>query len=637
MIATAQKTIADLNDGRGIQSVDVQYYLSASATALSGGSWSTNAPAWVNGKYMWSKTVTTYTDGGKKESTPACITGAKGTTGSSGKGVSSIAEQYYLSTSKTIQTGGSWVATPPDWSVGKYMWTRIAITYTDGTTTYTTPYCDSSWEAVNDLDVGGRNLLLESNFVDKKPFAYFNKSGYGFCYTGAATESNIVFGLVDNLSLKQNQSYTLSFIAWAHAMGSSGQWLSTDLWPDTLPQKDWHLTSTATKYSWTFSSSHSDMSACKLRFFSDRKNANGYKVEYAVYIADIKLEEGNRATDWMPAPEDTIPARRNLIENSSLLSNTTGWNPKSAVIYEWAEDSSGMPCGVYLTKEETTSRLFPLSRHPTQAPKEGEIYTISAEVCKYGTNDIPSGSTIFVRWYNVNGNYLERCTINIPTSLTSKWTRLSATGLYTPAAEWAFTDCTVAMGNGAGSLGVRRIKLEMGATATEWTAAPEDYVDTLEMGMALTNVKAEITNLGNSIRQEVAANYAATNDVVELGRKMQTLSEQTEENFSWSATEIETMKTNYGNAMEATEEQIRLIQMYMTFSQSGLAIGKTGNPFTFRVVNDRLAFFMNETEVAYLSNNKLYVTHAEILKSMRIGKFAFEPQTNGNLSLVYTG
>ena len=60
-------------------------------------------------------------------------------------------------------------------------------------------------------------------------------------------------------------------------------------------------------------------------------------------------------------------------------------------------------------------------------------------------------------------------------------------------------------------------------------------------------------------------------------------------------------------------------------------------PFTFRVVNDRLAFYMNDTEVAYLSNNKLYVTQAEILSKLIIGKFAFEPQTNGNLSLIYNG
>jgi len=46
---------------------------------------------------------------------------------------------------------------------------------------------------------------------------------------------------------------------------------------------------------------------------------------------------------------------------------------------------------------------------------------------------------------------------------------------------------------------------------------------------------------------------------------------------------------------------------------------------------------MNNTEVAYLSDNKLFVTQAEILTRLKIGKFAYEPQTNGNLSMIYTG
>lgn len=131
----------------GIASVDVEYYLSTSATALSGGLWSTTAPTWVNDKYMWSRTVTT--DGaGNKTYSPnqngACIAGAKGdtgATGATGKGVTSIVEQYYKSTSATALSGGSWGTTYPGWESGKYIWTRSVITYTDKTTTTTTAVC----------------------------------------------------------------------------------------------------------------------------------------------------------------------------------------------------------------------------------------------------------------------------------------------------------------------------------------------------------------------------------------------------------------------------------------------------------------------------------------------------------------
>lgn len=136
--------------------VDVEYYLSTSPTSLSGGSWSTTAPTWVNGKYMWSRTVTT--DGaGNRTYSPnqngVCIAGAQGATGAkgdkgdtggtgaTGKGVKSIVEQYYKSTSATAMSGGSWSTTYPGWENSKYIWTRSVITYTDNTSSTTTAVC----------------------------------------------------------------------------------------------------------------------------------------------------------------------------------------------------------------------------------------------------------------------------------------------------------------------------------------------------------------------------------------------------------------------------------------------------------------------------------------------------------------
>lgn len=144
------KNIATEEDIRKtVKSVDVMYYLSTSQTSLTGGTWTTTAPTWVNGKYMWSKTVTTYTDGTNKESSPTCIAGAKGDTGLDGVGVSEIIEEYYLSTSNTSQTGGTWTTSVPTWSKGKFIWTRSKIIYTNGRIDYTTPICDSTWQAID--------------------------------------------------------------------------------------------------------------------------------------------------------------------------------------------------------------------------------------------------------------------------------------------------------------------------------------------------------------------------------------------------------------------------------------------------------------------------------------------------------
>lgn len=70
--------------------------------------------------------------------------GADGTDGADGVGISSIITEYYLSTSSTTQTGGSWSTTAPAWVSGKYIWTRSHITWDDGTTSYTTPQLDNT-------------------------------------------------------------------------------------------------------------------------------------------------------------------------------------------------------------------------------------------------------------------------------------------------------------------------------------------------------------------------------------------------------------------------------------------------------------------------------------------------------------
>lgn len=125
-------------NGLGIKSVIEEYYLSTSSSSLIGGSWSTSAPAWVNGKYIWTRTVITYTDGSSTTTDAMCVTGAKGETGI---GIKSYREQYYLSTSYSTPTGGSWSYNVPSWTDGKFMWTRTVVTYTDNTTWESDPVC----------------------------------------------------------------------------------------------------------------------------------------------------------------------------------------------------------------------------------------------------------------------------------------------------------------------------------------------------------------------------------------------------------------------------------------------------------------------------------------------------------------
>lgn len=71
-----------------VKNAEVQYYLSISNTTLSGGSWVNNAPAWADGKYMWSRTKITKQDGTieyEPSENGTCISGAQGPKGDKGE------------------------------------------------------------------------------------------------------------------------------------------------------------------------------------------------------------------------------------------------------------------------------------------------------------------------------------------------------------------------------------------------------------------------------------------------------------------------------------------------------------------------------------------------------------------------
>lgn len=100
--------------------------------------WQTTSPEWEAGKYIWSRTKIVYSDGEVKYTQAACISGGQG---ADGKGIKSITEEYYLSSSSATTTGGEWQTTSPAWKNGWYIWTRTRIVFTDGTFTVTNAIC----------------------------------------------------------------------------------------------------------------------------------------------------------------------------------------------------------------------------------------------------------------------------------------------------------------------------------------------------------------------------------------------------------------------------------------------------------------------------------------------------------------
>lgn len=313
-----------------------EYYLSTSQTALSGGSWSTTAPTWANGKYMWSRTVKV--DGaGNKTYTPSqngvCIAGAKGDTGASGKGIKSTAITYQLSASQTKAPTGTWLSSPPKTDIATpYLWTRTVITYTDNMTS--TSYGVSS--TLDSLMVGGRNLFKHSSLVGEQLVCdsvngcnsidtkKYEDIGYHIVTPNAGNFNNgilFVFKDFTTLGLKKGDTITFSI----DVKGTSDEhnpflkiWLpkdDPDAWwvGDQSDNSEFVPTNEFKRASVTFTIPNTyELSYI---FFGVHGN-----IQSDLYIRNAKLEKGTVATDWTPAPEDLetrVSAAETAISNNA--------------------------------------------------------------------------------------------------------------------------------------------------------------------------------------------------------------------------------------------------------------------------------------------------------------------------------
>lgn len=140
--------------GTSVTVSSIKYQQGDSATTAPTGTWSDSPVTVAQGKYLWTKTTfsdNTIAYGVARQG----VNGTNGQDGDDGVGVSAIVEQYYLSTSSTTQTGGSWSTNQPAWTSGKYIWTRSAVTWTNGTTTYTDPVLA---KAINGANESVKNL-----------------------------------------------------------------------------------------------------------------------------------------------------------------------------------------------------------------------------------------------------------------------------------------------------------------------------------------------------------------------------------------------------------------------------------------------------------------------------------------------
>ena len=125
-------------DGVGLKSTVVTYGLSTSETTKPT-TWTAQVPTLTKGKYLWTKTVWTYTDNTSEtgyQKTYIARDGNDGNDGIPGKdgvGIKTTTITYASSTSGTTKPTSGWTSTIPSVPAGQYLWTKTVWTYTDDT------------------------------------------------------------------------------------------------------------------------------------------------------------------------------------------------------------------------------------------------------------------------------------------------------------------------------------------------------------------------------------------------------------------------------------------------------------------------------------------------------------------------
>lgn len=281
----------DGKDGNGITSTTITYQASTSGTTIPTGSWSSTIPTVAAGSYLWTRTVTTYTSGDPTTAYSVGKMGSNGAAGAAGKGIKSAVSTYQTAVDGITIPTGDWMTSIPKTTADKpYLWTRTITTYTDDTTS--TAYAIGA--TPEGITVGGRNLFSGYNEDEIRLNDYQN--------TGSFTQ--FVNCLTFDPCETVGETYTISFWACSpngvtplriYNSNSTPRHFRFDKKLTNELGEEWEyftLTITNTDSGDTYTDTHCN----KIEIYAPN--------QMGVLVKKIKVEKGNKATDWTPAPED---------------------------------------------------------------------------------------------------------------------------------------------------------------------------------------------------------------------------------------------------------------------------------------------------------------------------------------------
>lgn len=364
---------------------------------------------------------------------------------------------------------------------------------------------------IDNLKVGGRNLWKKTKEYDtlNDTFWVDNNEGHrvhvdvphttvnGF---GVQRIANAWVDASQRVTIKPNTYYTLSaYIKWEDSAKTSTLRFYDSASPQTGSILNSQVGTTDYKrVSVTFNSGNATISTCRFECDTDT----------AFLIYGLKLEEGNIATDWSPAPEDAESMIGNIkIGGRNLIPVGMIKNCNGLSTFSYDKTSNTWTCVAPIGSNSWGRGIyFDTGVKKIYIPR-GYTYIISLEVnpevaCIWnndvnnGFDGMPSGTG------NDNDNVSLRKSSDY-SLVANKWQRVWFS--YTPR-----TDVSYDIFDASSNWGIittdakspikfkiRNVKGEFGTVPTDWTPAPEDVdnkIDTAQKSADNANSSVNALN-----------------------------------------------------------------------------------------------------------------------------------------------
>ena len=168
------------------------------------------------------------------------------------------------------------------------------------------------------------------------------------------------------------------------------------------------------------------------------------------------------------------------------------------------------------------------------------------------------------------------------------------------------------------------------------TTVSETYVSNTNFSRAEeginTNIASSVEDAKGEILNNITNNYVDKDTYTQFTSSVSSSFEQTTSDMEMKFT---TVSEGFAQVNDSLESYKDTVSTNIRFSEDGVEIGKTNSPFGVSISNKKMSFTENNTEIAYISNQEMLITDANVTNSLKIGHYKFIPRNNGNLSLIW--